>query len=174
MRTNEKGFDFMSYTMTDRTPAEFQAARKRVGASCSDLAHALGIEVRTVRRWESPSSPAVPFDQAWDLLDGMMQRRTQAIDAAIDELEMQEQERGGASVTLTIWPSDAAWSEAHPGEQGSARFANSVSCAVADVAEALGYTVEWAWPETDLVKAQRQRAAEIVARREESLRRGEL
>ena len=165
----------MPYTMTDRTPAEFQATRKRVGVSCSDLARALGIEVRTVRRWESPSSPAVPFDQAWDLLDKMMQQRAQAIDAAIDELERQERERGGvASVSLPIWPSDAAWSQAHPGEQGGARFANSINCAVADVAEALGYAVEWVWPETDLVKAQRQRAAEIVARREESLRRGEF
>ena len=174
MRTTKRGLGFMPYTMTDRTPAEFQAMRKRVGVSCSDLAHALGIEVRTVRRYESPSSPAVPFDQAWDMLDGMMKRRAQAIDAAIDELERQERERGVASVSLTIWPSDAAWSEAHPGERGSARFANSINCALADVAEALGYTVEWVWPETDLVKAQQQRAAEIVARREESLRRGEL
>ena len=165
----------MPYTMTDRTPAEFQATRKRVGLSCSDLAHALGIEVRTVRRWESPSSPAVPFDQAWDLLDARLETRRRAIDAAIDELEKQEKERGGiASVSLAIWPSDAAWSQAHPGEQGGARFANSINCAVADVAEALGYAVEWVWPETDLVKSQRQRAAEIVARREESLRRGEF
>lgn len=165
----------MPYTMTDRTPAEFQATRKRVGVSCSDLARALGIEVRTVRRWESPSSPAVPFDQAWDLLDKMMQRRSQAIDAAIDELERHEKEHGGvASVSLPIWPSDAAWSEAHPGEQGGARFANSINCAVADVAEALGYAVEWIWPETDLVNAQRQRAAEIVARRNAALENGEF
>ena len=165
----------MPYTMTDRTPAEFQATRKRVGLSCSDLAHALGIEVRTVRRWESPSSPAVPFDQAWDLLDARLETRRRAIDAAIDELEKQEKERGGiASVSLAIWPSDAAWSQAHPGEQGGARFANSINCAVADVAEALGYAVEWVWPETDLVKAQQQRAAEIVARRNAALENGEF
>ena len=40
--------------------AEFRAMREMVGMTQATLADALGVEVRSVKRWESPSAPQVP------------------------------------------------------------------------------------------------------------------
>jgi DNA-binding transcriptional regulator YiaG len=41
----------------DRTKAEFRAIRETVGMTQGMLADALGVEQRSVRRWESPTVP---------------------------------------------------------------------------------------------------------------------
>ena len=80
----------------ERTKIGFQATRQRVGMGVPDVAHALGISPNTVKRWESPASPAVPFEQAWELLERELARHLAQVDAGLDHVERQ-----GEVATLT-------------------------------------------------------------------------
>ena len=51
-----------------RTKAAFRAAREASGASQAALAEALGVNARTVKRWETPGQPEPPRD-AWSLVE---------------------------------------------------------------------------------------------------------
>ena len=50
------------------TKAAFRAMRETSGASQTALAEALGVNVRTVKRWETPGQPEPPRD-AWRLVE---------------------------------------------------------------------------------------------------------
>lgn len=40
------------------TPAQFKRARNKLGLSANQLAHILGVETRTLRRWEDCDGPS--------------------------------------------------------------------------------------------------------------------
>ena len=79
-----------------RTLAEFRAIRETVGMTQGMLADALGVEPRSVRRWESPSAPQVPPQDAWDVLDSALDTQRQGIASALGEIDRMAQERGHA------------------------------------------------------------------------------
>ena len=55
--------------MRNETKAAFRVMRESCGASQADLAQALGVNVRAVKRWEAPGQPEPPHD-AWNLVEG--------------------------------------------------------------------------------------------------------
>lgn len=144
----------------DRTPIGFQAARQRVGMGVADVAHALGINPNTVKRWESPASAAEPFEQAWEMLERELTRHRTQVEAGLDAIER----AGEDDVTLPYWPSEAAWHAANPRSPISARMANATIMATAEAAEALGHTVRFALPDTELVREMLARAEERRSR----------
>jgi transcriptional regulator with XRE-family HTH domain len=138
------------------TPADFAATRYRLGMSVNDLARALGIDRRLVERWESPASPAEPFPQAWDILEQAERRHAAAVGAALDKIE----DAGEDAVTLPWWPSASAYRAAGHTDAITHTMQNATAAAVAEAAEALGYSVRFVWPDTPLIREQVARADE--------------
>ena len=145
----------------ERTPAEFMAARERLGMDRSDVARELGIDKRTVSRWESPASPTVPFEQAWEILERHLERHRSAVETALDIIEWQTQEHGAPrDVVLPVYPNEATWRAAHPESNITHEMANATNRAVGEAAEAMGYAISFVWPDTDLIRSMRQKADE--------------
>lgn len=67
-------------TLIPLTAAEFKTVRESLGLSADWIAERVGVQVRTVRRWEDGTSP-IPED-AWVALV----RLEQLVDAAVDNL----------------------------------------------------------------------------------------
>lgn len=94
-----------------RTKADFRALRERCGLSITDIADALGVQTRSVRRWETPGYPEPPED-AWRALDdfeGMLAHKVAENVAAI-------QESGGDTATLPYWRTQEDYDREGPGD----------------------------------------------------------
>lgn len=130
----------------NRTLAEFRAIRETVGMTQGMLADALGVEPRSVRRWESPSAPQVPPRDAWDVLDSALDTQRQAVAAALGEVDRMAQERGAYTdyVTLPYWPSQAAYDAGHYVDDGGDwRMINATNRLLAYALHERGIDVEW-------------------------------
>lgn len=129
-----------------RTLAEFRAIRETVGMTQGMLAAELGVEARSVRRWESPSAPQVPPQDAWDVLDYALTNQRHAVAAALGEVDRMAQERGAYPdhVTLPYWPSQAAYDVGHYVDDGGDwRMANATNRMLAYALHERGINVEW-------------------------------
>lgn len=63
--------------------ARFRLLRETVGMTQAAMASALGVEVRSVKRWESQEVPQVPPQDAWDLLGDALADQDRAVGAAL-------------------------------------------------------------------------------------------
>ena len=130
----------------ERTLAEFRAIRETVGMTQGMLAAELGVEARSVRRWESPSAPQVPPQDAWDVLDYALTNQRHAVAAALGEVDRMAQERVAYPdhVTLPYWPSQAAYDVGHYVDDGGDwRMANATNRMLAYALHERGINVEW-------------------------------
>lgn len=130
----------------ERTLAEFRAIRETVGMTQGMLAAELGVEPRSVRRWESPSAPQVPPQNAWDVLDYALDTQRQAVAAALGEVDRMAQERGAYPdhVALPYWPSQAAYDAGHYVDDGGDwRMINATNRVLAYALHERGIDVEW-------------------------------
>lgn len=130
-----------------RTLAEFRAIRETVGMTQGMLAEELGVEPRSVRRWESPSAPQVPPQDAWDVLDFALDTQRQGIAAALGEIDRMAQERGAypESVMLPYWLSQDAHDEGHYVDDGGdwRRMVNATNRVLAYALHERGIDAEW-------------------------------
>lgn len=123
-----------------RTKAEFRAERETVGMTQSVLAKRLGVEERSVRRWESPDAPQVPPQDAWDVLDAALGDQRSLIDVALHEVEMV----CPTSWRLVYWSSQNQWDRYHVGPAKlDWRMANATSRLIAALMDERGVRVEW-------------------------------
>lgn len=135
--------------MTDgsRTLAEFRAIRETVGMTQGMLADALGVEPRSVRRWESPSAPQVPPQDAWDVLDAALSNQRHAVAAALGEVDRIAQEQGTypENAALPYWTSQEAYDSGHyTGADGQDwRMANATLRVLAYALHERGIAVVW-------------------------------
>ena len=109
-----------------RSLAEFRAIRETVGMTQGMLAAELGVEPRSVRRWESPSYEGYrPPRDAWDALDAALDAQRRGIEAALGKVDEIAQERGAypKSVMLPYWTSQEAYDEGHYVDEPHARGA---------------------------------------------------
>ena len=130
-----------------RTKAEFRSIRETVGMTQHALAVELGVEVRSVKRWESPDAPQAPPQDAWDVLDAALSRQRQVVAYALGKVDEVAQGRGDwpGHVTLPYWASQRAYDAGHvPADGGDWRMANACSRLVAFALHERGIPVEWA------------------------------
>jgi transcriptional regulator with XRE-family HTH domain len=130
-----------------RTKAEFAAIRESVGMTQTALARELGVEVRSVKRWESPAAPGYHApDDAWDVLDRHLEMHDRAVAFALGKVDEIEAENGQPpqSVDVTYWRSQADYDALHcERDGGDWRMANANARAVADALRAEGIAVRW-------------------------------
>lgn len=123
-----------------RSKAELRATRERVGLSQAKLAEAAGVQVRAVKRWESPKAPQNAPADVWEYLGEMLRVQDAIVDHAVAVVEASP----ATIVRLPHWASQEDYDTHHGGPDGGYwRTANANARAVAITLEALGYSVEW-------------------------------
>lgn len=131
----------------DRTLAEFRAIRETVGMTQGMLAEELGVNPRSVRRWESPDYDGYrPPQDAWDVLDDALDAQRRGIAAALGKLDEIVQERVSApdSVKLPYWTSQSDYDRHHYIDDGGDwRMANATSRMLAEMLHERGVRVDW-------------------------------
>ena len=130
-----------------RTLAEFRAIRETVGMTQGMLAEKLGVNPRSVRRWESADYDGYqPPQDAWDVLYDALDTQGQGIAAALGKLDEIVKERGTApdSVMLPYWTSQEAYDAGHYVDDGwDWRMANATNRLLAHALHERGIRVEW-------------------------------
>lgn len=128
-----------------KTKADFKAKRELLGMSQQLLADLLKVDIRSVKRWESPTATAyknAPQD-AWDILDHYLERQTWTVETALDKFDELNEQTGLAKASLTYWFSEKDYENAHPGEGKFWQMANANSRLIASQLLAEGYEVDF-------------------------------
>ena len=132
--------------------AEFRALREQVGLSQQDVADALNVHVRSVKRWEDPEYPFEIPDDAWDVLDAaydLQHRQVEyAVDKAVHAAEVTRHRGELPSVRISYWRTQADYDAVHPTDSGPYGQANAASRAVAEKLRGLGFEVSFVYGST--------------------------
>lgn len=141
-----------------RNKQEFKALREQVGMSQTDLALALDVSERSVKRWESIKYKEYNAPQdAWDILDDALKLQRQVISVALGQIDEAAQEVGGypASVKLVYWSSQAEYDEYHcVDDDGDWRQANATARIVSYALHERGIKTDWISGADNLVPKQ--------------------
>ena len=139
---------------TVRNKAALKALRETVGMMQRDLAEALDVDVRSVKRWESPATEGyrAPGD-AWHVLENARETQRQQVAYALKVVREQEETLGHApsAVALTYYRDQEQY-DACGRDVGPYGVANANARAVADALEREGYQVEWRYPDEGAVR----------------------
>ena len=128
-----------------RTKADFRATRETIGLTQGDVAKALGVALRTVKRWEHPDWQEPPED-AWAWLMDMHDRHDALVDAMVDRA-LAAAVRGGLDVVAITYYRDQSQHDVHGREPGPYGFANSVAREVALDLNGEGIETEFRYPD---------------------------
>lgn len=131
-----------------RTKADFAALRETVGLTQSNLANDLGVQARSVRRWEQPGQEGYePPAEAWDMLDSYADLQWQMVDHCRETVMQMSEEAGHKPdpVVLTYWRSQEQYDELGRGK-GWYGVANASARAVAAELGRHGFRVRFAYP----------------------------
>lgn len=138
----------------ERTKADFAALRETVGLTQANLADDLGVNPRSVRRWEQPGQEGYePPAEAWEVLDRYADLRRQMVDHA-RETVMQAGERMGGQpgqVVLTYYRSQEQYDDLGR-DEGWYGVANANARAVASELAHYGVTVCFRYPEEGAIR----------------------
>lgn len=129
-----------------RTKAEFRALRETVGLLQGDIARELGVEERSVRRWESPDAPQFPPQDAWDVLDDALEQQRKVVSFALGKVDEIAKQQGDYphAVELPYWSSAKDYDNHHSADDGGNwRMANANSRLVAFALHERGIRVKW-------------------------------
>lgn len=133
----------------EHTKANFRALREMVGISQAHLARDLGIDSRSVRRWENPDATGYsPREGAWRILKDARFEQLRTVNAFLDEIEAKE-DQGSApgKVFITYWASATEYARAHPeADPACWQMSNATARLIAHELEQMGYEVEFGWP----------------------------
>lgn len=130
----------------EHTKAAFRAEREMVGMTQTQVADALGVEVRSVKRWERPDYPKLPPQDAWDVLDAAKADQDSLVGAALDSLDRIHHDTGSypSDYWLVYWTSQDQWDSYHVGPAKlDWRMANANNRRLASVLMDMGIDVEW-------------------------------
>lgn len=127
--------------MSDK--AEFRAAREMLGLAQQNLADALGVDIRSVKRWERPGKVEPPA-YAWDWMDNARQAQRDTVEQAVSAV-LASAKPGGA-VQLTYYRTQEQF-DALGRDEGPVGMANANARLTAARLESLGYEVGWAYPD---------------------------
>ena len=131
-----------------RSKASFRALRESVGLTQSALASELGVEVRSVKRWESPRAPQVPPPDAFGLVEDAYGAQREAVEFAVAKAEGIRVERGEPErIWIPYWPDAESYLEKSTdsalGVAGDWRMANANARAAALALQGRGFAVEF-------------------------------
>jgi len=130
-----------------RTLAEFRAIRETVGMTQGMLAEELGVNPRSVRRWESPNYDGYrPPQDAWDVLYDALDTQRRGIAAALGKVDEIVKECGAApdAVQLPYWVSQSDYDRHHYIDDGGDwRMANAANRMLAAALHKRGIEVDW-------------------------------
>lgn len=131
-----------------RTKADFAALRETVGLTQANLADDLGVQARSVRRWEQPGQEGYePPEDAWDMLDSYADLQRQMVDHARETVMRTGEEAGHQpdEVVLTYYRSQEQYDELGR-DEGWYGVANANARAVAAELARYGFKVRFAYP----------------------------
>ena len=131
-----------------RTKADFAALRETVGLTQANLADDLGVQARSVRRWEQPGQEGYePPADAWDMLDSYADLQRQMVDHARETVMRTAEEAGHQPdrLALTYWRSQEQYDELGR-DEGWYGVANANARAVAAELARYGFSVRFAYP----------------------------
>ena len=131
--------------------ANFKALRERVGMSQQDVADALGVSCRTVKRWEHEADRREPPADAVELLEGRLGVQREMVEYMVGTCERVTEEAGRmpSLVPITYYRDQRMYDE-FGRDSGPFGVANANARAVAQELEALGYEVEFRYPCEDV------------------------
>lgn len=137
----------------NRTRGEFKARREMAGLSQQDVSAALGVNIRTVKRWENPSFPYMPPEDAWKAVDDALDAQRRQVAYAVSTVEEQTERLGHApeEVRITYYRDQAMYDE-HGRDAGPVGQANAAARAAAAAIEAMGVRAAFAYPVEGAVK----------------------
>lgn len=136
----------------NHTKADFKARREMAGLSQQDLADALDVEIRSVKRWEKPDNGyRVAPQDAWDLIDGVLAVQRQAVALALAKIQEigDTQCEAPGTIDLTYYRTQSDYDSygCNPGPVG---VADAKTRALAIELEAAGYQVRFCYPQEGL------------------------
>ena len=136
------------------TKADFKARREMAGYSQKDLAEALDCDIRSVKRWEEPNNgyPSAP-DEAWDIIEGTLDRQQEAVAAALSKVAEIEAQQGSKPDVVDV----AYYRTQHDydmlgRDKGSVGVADANARAVAMALEERGYEVRFVYPQEGAIR----------------------
>ena len=139
---------------TVRAKAALKALRETVGMMQRDLAEALDVDVRSVKRWESPATEGyqAPAD-AWLVLEEARETQRQQVAYALKVVSEQAKALGHepGAIVLTYYRDQEQY-DAGGRDSGPYGVANANARAVADALEREGYQVEWRYPDEGAIR----------------------
>lgn len=131
----------------EHTKPNFKALRETLGVSQRLLADILHVDVRSVKRWESPTNTWEAPQDAWRVLEGFLERQEWMIDTTLDKVDDIEGAMGASrAVSLTYWLNEDEYEAAHPGEGKYWQTANATSRIVAAILRGEGREVNFDFP----------------------------
>lgn len=116
-----------------------------IGLTQGDVAKALGVSLRTVKRWEHPDWQEPPED-AWEWLLGMLERHDATVDAMVDRA-LAAAVMGDLDVVAITYYREQSQYDAHGRDPGPYGFANSVAREVALDLNDEGIETEFRYPD---------------------------
>lgn len=130
-----------------KSKADFKALRERVGLSQADIATALGVNIKTVKRWEQPQFPYGAPQDAWDYLDSVLATQKQQVQYSLDVIAEQIEEFGKEPKTVTItYYRDQAMYDEYGRDDGPYGWTNAVARATAVELDRRGIDYEFCYP----------------------------
>lgn len=125
--------------------ATFKTYRETLGLEVKDLAAWMGVDRKTVQRWENPQAGDVPAWAARKMLE-RWDRLIFSISSALEYLDQQEQEQGSApeAVEMRRFKTDASCQRVNGLGTDAKRHAISVGI-IAAALQAGGYETRLDW-----------------------------